>query len=113
MTLASAARHVGKKCYILLLPEEGLDGEALFGETQHPSTLWGYSEVFGIGDSGSGFAPLSEKALSCPWRGVGSYFPASGHFRPPAPLLTAEHGARRCQAELQANELVGLIPAWR
>lgn len=113
MTLASVARHLGKKCSILLLPEEGLDGEALFGETQHHPTIWGYSEVFGIGDSGSGFAPRSEKAFSCPWRGVGSFFPASGLFRPPAPLLAAEHGARRCQAELQANGLVGLIPAWR
>lgn len=33
MTLAFAARYLGKKCYILLFLEEGLDGEALYGET--------------------------------------------------------------------------------
>lgn len=112
MTLASVARHLGKKCYILLLPEEGLDGEALYGETQHPSTLRGYSEVFGIGDSESGFAPLSEKALSCPWREeLDLIFLAVGisGLRPLCSLLSTVPGGARLSCRLM-NSLVSFLP---
>lgn len=66
-----------------------------------------------LGTVDLGLLHCLKRPFLAPWRGVGSYFPANGHFRPPAPLLAAEHNARRWQAELQANELVGLIPAWR
>lgn len=53
------------------------------------------------------FAPLSERAFLAPGGELDLIFLPVGHFRPLSPLLTAECGARRWQAELQANELVG------
>ena len=120
MTLASAARHFGKKS-ILLLPEEVLDGEPLYRESQHhtdPGGILSSLITSGVGvrvggRMGAGFAPLSERTSLVPGGELDLIFQPVGHFWPPSPLLTAKCGPRRWQAKLQANELVGLlIPAW-
>lgn len=83
MTLASAARHLGKKS----IPEEGrgLEGESLYRESQHH---------FAHGGILSSLATSGKWIRVCPAPGgeLDLIFLSVGHFWPLFPLLTAECG---------------------
>jgi hypothetical protein len=62
MTLASAARHFGKKS-ILLLPEEVLDGEPLYRESQHHTDPGGILSSLTTSGVGVGVGGRMEQGL--------------------------------------------------